>query len=258
MAQGFFVELLTVLFCSYILMCLLVTFYFLSLSLSRPCSVYACVSSVTYLCICVLKPVFSPDSLSVCPFLFPHVSPGFSVLFLCSWSSLHLVFNMHSLPVSLCNPGLYFFYVFTQVTPVLLPASFVKLLPFFSLTFGFMDCSSLLVFPPSLPPLCLLLGPNLSLPNLNILYFFFQFCQFNFFPKKNQTKPRNFQIFEARFLAGQNKKQCVKVRLTMLALRPLPSLLSFHHLLCAVNIPNPWIQDHWFVQALPENPHQIS
>lgn len=44
----------------------------------------------------------------------------------------------------------------------------------------------------------------------------------------------------------------------MLALRPLPSLLSFHHLLCAVNIPNPWIQDHWFVQALPENPHQIS
>lgn len=40
-------------------------------------------------------------------------------------------------------------------------------------TFGFMDCSSLFVFPPSLPPLCLLLGPNLSLPNLNILYFFF-------------------------------------------------------------------------------------
>ena len=107
------------------------------------------------LIICVfvyLSLVFSPYSLSVCLFLFPHVSPGFSVLFLCSWSSLHLVFNMHLLPVSLlCNPGLYFFFIFyfyldyscfvaslfCQVTSLFIP-----------FIFGFMNCSSLFVFNP--------------------------------------------------------------------------------------------------------------
>lgn len=49
-----------------------------------------------------------------------------------------------------------------------------------------------------------------------------------------------------------------KVRFTMLGLRPLSSLLSFHHLLCAVSIPNPWIQDHWFLQVLLQNPIRLA
>lgn len=36
----------------------------------------------------------------------------------------------------------------------------------------------------------------------------------------------------------------------MLGLSPPSSLLSFHHLLCAVNISKPRIQDPWFPQAL--------
>lgn len=183
MAQGFFVELLTVLFCSYILMCLLVTFYFLSLSLSHPCSVYACVSSVTYLCICVLKPVFSPDSLSVCPFLFPHVSPGFSVLFLCSWSSLHLVFNMHSLPVSLCNPGLYFFYIFTQITPVLLPASYFH---FFPLLLDLWTAAHFLFFHPACLHCVCFWVLTFLYQTLTYCTFSFSFVSSTFFQKKTK------------------------------------------------------------------------
>lgn len=49
-----------------------------------------------------------------------------------------------------------------------------------------------------------------------------------------------------------------EVRFTMVGLSPLSSLLSFHHLLCVVHIPNPWIQDHWFLQALLQNPIRLA
>lgn len=45
-----------------------------------------------------------------------------------------------------------------------------------------------------------------------------------------------------------------KVSSPVLGLSPVSRLLSFHHPVRALNIPNPQIQDHWFVQALLHNP----
>lgn len=72
-----------------------------------------------------------------------------------------------------------------------------------------------------------------------------KFFTFSVYLLLKQTTESPVKDIWGTFLDYPNKQQ-----FTMLGLSPPSSLLSFHHLLCAVNISKPRIQDPWFPQAL--------
>lgn len=91
--------------------------------------------------------------------------------------------------------------------------------------------------------------------NLIFVGLFLKLCKFlsSTYPQTNQriTLSDIWRTFS--WLAKQ-----ITTRFAILGLSPLSSLLSFHHLHHAINIHNPWIQNHWFLQALLQNPIRLA